>query len=137
MFDIRLLATGEEKIEGAILCFNAVEEKLVKLLTIFNRALVQSVNNNVVLSVRVLTKEAEESVGKDLDTRLLSAAVTGLVKQPGDFREVLNLIAQLPDETLKQGVKLLDILIAEVEVVISKTGVKLSVVQFFDMIDDG
>jgi len=43
----------------------------------------------------------------------------------------------LPDETSEQSVKLLDILIAEVEVIIGKTGVQLSFAELFDMIDYG
>jgi hypothetical protein len=43
---------------------NAVQDKFVEMLSTFDRALVQSVNNNELLSGRVLTEEIKESVGE-------------------------------------------------------------------------
>jgi len=139
LLDIRLLAAREEEVVGTCLFvfLNTVQDKFVEMFSTFDRALVQSVNNNVVLPGRALTKDVKESVGKGFVARLLMALITRLIEHPGCSREVLVMFAQLPDETSEQGVKLLDILIAEVEVVIGKTGLRFSLAELFDMIDDG
>jgi hypothetical protein len=53
LFDIRLLATGEKKIETARLLVNVVEKQLIELLANFDWAFVECIDDNIVLSSRV------------------------------------------------------------------------------------